>query len=63
MNYSLPGRFHPEVAYGDNLPVEASLVDIDDETPVGFNIQIDKDGKIKLSDFSLKGQETPPKTP
>lgn len=61
MNYSLPGRFHPEVAYGDNLPVEASLVDIDDETPVGFNIQIDKDGKIKLSDFSLKGQETPSK--
>lgn len=61
MNYSLPGRFHPEVAYGDNLPVEASLVDIDDETPVGFNIHIDKDGKIKLSDFSLKGQETPSK--
>lgn len=57
MNYMSEGRFHDLVAYGKDLPVEVSLLDANDETSLGFVLNINKKGEVLLSEFSEKGEK------
>lgn len=49
MNYYLPGRFHKMVAYGTTLPVNVTMPNYPDNSSASFHIELDKDGKLKLS--------------
>lgn len=51
MNYSTKGRFHDNVLYGANLPVNAVIEGLGDDDYAGFSIHSDAKGNITLSDF------------
>ncbi|MCM1138953.1 MAG: polysaccharide biosynthesis tyrosine autokinase [Muribaculum sp.] len=62
MNYYLPGRFHKIVAYGTTLPIVAELPDCPDNSSLSFQLDIDKDRKVKISDIEYNGEDLPVKT-
>lgn len=52
MNYSTKGRFHDNVLYGSNLPINAVIEGLDENASAGFNVISDSKGNITLTDFS-----------
>jgi capsular exopolysaccharide synthesis family protein len=52
MNYYLPGSFHKDVAYGDNLPVSVAMPGFTEEDYAELTVEVLPDGKVMLSDFS-----------
>ena len=62
MNYYLPGRFHDVVAYGTTLPVNVAMPNYPDNSSASFRIELDKDGKFKLSDLKANGEDYSDKT-
>lgn len=51
MNYSTKGRFHDNVLYGTNLPVNAVIEGVGEDDYAGFEITSDSKGNITLSGF------------
>ena len=62
MNYYIPGRFHKVVAYGTTLPVNVKLPNYPDNSSASFHIELDKNGKLKLSDLKANGEDYSDKT-
>lgn len=62
MNYYKPGRFHREVAYGSNLPVEVTIVDYPNNGNATFNLDVSAKGDVEISSLKVwdksKGNET-----
>lgn len=56
--YSVPGRFHKDVAYGANLPAVVSMPDLKDNESGSFTMNIRPDGTVVFSDFILNGEKT-----
>ena len=55
MNYTTDGRFHDDVLYGSDLPFTVEIVDVPEQTPASFDIDVRADGGFTLSDFVLSG--------
>lgn len=57
VSYKTPGKFYRKVAYGNNLPFTASFEDVNEQESAGFTISPEENGKLVLSDFSLRGMK------
>lgn len=57
MNYTVPGKFHKQVAYGLTLPANVSINDFPENESAGFTLQIHPDSTVYLSDFIRNGEE------
>ena len=51
MNYSVDGTFHKKTIYGNSLPVNVRLMDIDDNAGAQLKLDIMADGTVSLCDF------------
>lgn len=49
--YSESGRFHRQVVYGTDLPVQVLFPDLSDIESASFTLHFLKDGQVELSDF------------
>ena len=59
MNYSLPGKFHDKIVYGDSLPVVVTLSDFTDADAASFKLEVAKNGDITLSDVVRSTERNP----
>lgn len=59
--YYRKGRFHNTVAYGFDLPVEVRMLNNNDDLSVSFNLEVQKDGKVNINDFTWPGNGGPKK--
>ena len=57
MNYSLPGRFHDEVAYGSNLPVKVSIAEIGEKQGASFRMKVSGDGAVTIDKMQMGEEE------
>lgn len=57
MNYYEDGVFYKNPLYGHTLPVMASIIGLADNDFCSFTLQIDKERKVELFDFSLNGED------
>ena len=57
MNYSLPGRFHDEVAYGSNLPVKVSIAEIGEKQGTSFRMTVSGDGAVTIDKMQMGEEE------
>ena len=57
MNYSLPGRFHDEVAYGSNLPVKVTIGGLDEKQGASFRMKVSGNGAVTLDKMKLGDDE------
>ncbi|WP_370795056.1 GumC family protein [Bacteroides stercorirosoris] len=57
MNYSLPGKFHRQVAYGLTLPVNVTISDLPENESAGFTLEVQPDSTLLLSDFTRNGTD------
>ena len=57
INYSTDGVFYKRTLYGQSCPYTISFNDLQDNESVSFTIRPDKDGWVKLIDFSRNGEE------
>ncbi|MCF0197712.1 MAG: polysaccharide biosynthesis tyrosine autokinase [Bacteroidaceae bacterium] len=53
MNYSVKDGMRRKTLYGRNLPLTVALLDVKDNEPCSFKMVWQKDGKVRLSDFTL----------
>ena len=57
VNYTTDGRFYDPVIYGSDNPYEVSFFDLGDAESAFFTLRPDKDGQVKLTDFTRNGEE------
>ena len=57
VNYTTDGRFYDPVIYGSDNPYEVSFFDLGDAESASFTLRPDKDGQVKLTDFTRNGKE------
>ena len=57
VNYYYESRFHDIVAYGYDLPVKVSAKDFPAEGSASFNLDIDKNGKVHISNLTEAGKK------
>lgn len=57
VNYTTDGRFYDPVIYGSDNPYEVSFFDLGDAESASFTLRPDKDGQVKLADFTRNGEE------
>lgn len=57
VNYTTDGRFYDPVIYGSDNPYEVSFFDLGDAESASFTLRPDKDGQVKLTDFTHNGEE------
>ena len=57
MNYYVPGGFHRQTVYGDQLPVDVSVIDLPGNESASFTLRLEKDGIITLSDLERNGED------
>lgn len=57
MNYYVPGKFHKEVAYGKTLPVNVITGELPEDSGLVFDIYIEKNGNIVITNLVLTGPE------
>ena len=57
MNYSLPGRFHDEVAYGSNLPVKVTIGGLDEKQGASFRMTVSGDGAVTIDKMQMGEEE------
>lgn len=53
IDYLREGTFHDNIAYGFDLPVKASLVNFPDEESLQFDLNVDKNGKVVISNLAV----------
>ena len=58
VNYTTDGRFYDPVIYGSDNPYEVSFFDLGDAESASFTLRPDKDGQVKLTDFTRNGEES-----
>lgn len=51
IGYTVDGRFHKEVLYGETLPVNATLGGLTAGETAAFDMKVNEDGTVTLSDF------------
>jgi capsular exopolysaccharide synthesis family protein len=56
MNYTTDGRFHSNVLYGRSLPFTAEIVDIPEQVPASFDLNVDASGAVTLSNFVFNNE-------
>lgn len=52
MSYNKKGKMHPVTLYGDNLPVNVEMLDIDSQKSASFEMRLNPDGEIVLGKFA-----------
>ncbi|MBD5326269.1 MAG: polysaccharide biosynthesis tyrosine autokinase [Bacteroides sp.] len=58
VNYLKPGRFHNDIVYGVTVPVKVDIVDFPKEHSLSFDLDVNGDGKVTISDMSVnKGEK------
>lgn len=57
VNYTTDGRFYDPVIYGSDNPYEVSFFDLGDAESASFTLRPDKDGQVKLTDFTRNSEE------
>ena len=57
VNYTTDGRFYDPVIYGSDNPYEVSFFDLGDAESASFTLRPDKDGQVKLTDFTRNGEK------
>lgn len=57
VNYTTDGRFYNPVIYGSDNPYEVTLFDLGDSESASFTIRPEKDGRVKLTDFTRNGKD------
>lgn len=57
VNYTTDGRFYNPVIYGSDNPYEVSFFDLGDSESASFTIRPEKDGRVKLTDFTRNGKD------
>lgn len=57
MNYYVDGRFHRKTIYAEQLPVVVSMPGISENESFSFTLQLNGDGKYRISEFVKNGQE------
>lgn len=57
VNYTTDDRFYDPVIYGSDNPYEVSFFDLGDAESASFTLRPDKDGQVKLTDFTRNGEE------
>lgn len=55
MTYTVEGRFHKEIVYGDQLPIKVSLSGLRDNESASMLLHLDADGTYTLSDLTRNG--------
>ena len=55
MTYTVEGRFHKEIVYGDQLPVKVSLGGLRDNESASMLLHLDAAGTYTLSDLTRNG--------
>lgn len=55
IEYSIDGRYRSQTLYGRNLPVQVVFADSLTNVSYSFNIQLEKDSMLTLSDFVRNG--------
>lgn len=55
MNYMSQGRFHEEATYGNTLPVNIEVKDLNNSETVNFMFKLKYDGSFIISDLSRDG--------
>lgn len=58
VNYYHEGRFHDVVAYGYDLPVKVTANNFPAENSLSFNLEVNKDGNVKIFDMTNQGKNT-----
>ena len=58
VNYYHSGRFHDVVAYGYDLPIKLSVTGFPDEDCFSMNLQLNKDGRVSITDLSVPDRES-----
>ena len=56
MNYYVDGRFHKNTIYGDQLPVTVALADYPDNQSASFNLHLEGDGSVVISNIVRNGE-------
>jgi len=51
VDYKVNGFLHKKTLYGENLPIKATLPELDDAESASFSLRLLPDGKAELSDF------------
>lgn len=57
VNYTTDGRFYNPVIYGSDNPYEVTFFDLGDSESTSFTIRPEKDGRVKLTDFTRNGKD------
>ena len=56
LDCKIPGRFHNQTVYGNNLPVNIEISGLGDGESASFVLDIAKNGTFKLSDLTRNGE-------
>ena len=59
VQYIRPGKFHDEILYGSNLPLKVNFLDLGEDENASFDLSLDSDGTLSLSDLSYAGKLHP----
>ncbi len=59
INYTVEGRLHEVVLYGNALPVNVSFPGLGDDAGAGLTVRLLADRRVELSAFSAGGEELP----
>ena len=57
VNYTTDGHFHRNVLYGDQLPLQVTFCDLQNQDNVSLTIQFADDQSLRLTDFVLNGEK------
>ena len=57
VNYTTDGRFYNPVIYGSDNPYEVTFFDLGDSESASFTIRPEKDGRVKLTDFTRNDED------
>lgn len=58
VNYLVPGKLRRVNAYGKNLPVTVTFLDLPEERAASFKMTTDKEGKIEIENMKVSNPET-----
>lgn len=58
INYYHKGKFHDDVAYGQNLPVKLSLIGFPDDGRLSMKLSVSKDGTVSIKDLEEPNRDS-----
>lgn len=57
VNYTRPGRFHDEIAYGTDLPIKVDFLNTDNQSAFRFTLTVNPDGTTTITDLQQGDKE------